>query len=369
MTTDGQHPSKPSKRVAILIEQFVEDSEFLVPYTALQKAGAEVVVLGSRMNEIYQGKHHKVSRQPDGTTTEARATEFDAVVIPGGMAPDRMRVNPKTVQFVQDAMRERIWVAAVCHGPQVLIEGDVLRNLKATGFIAIRKDLQNAGAHYIDAPLVVDGNLITARRPGDLPIFTTAILKRLGLTIHDTTLPDETDMDAGWWKLGEEWGGSSKAEIVSSINTAIAGERYGLEAFEHYADRVHSNDLRIAFQEVCVHKKQHIQRLSTRLAIMEGSESLQASASGALATLRAWLQGSQNEAEILRRALGDLQTGVVDTYNLRNQLSDPATTQIFDQMEVAIAQDEQRIVDLYHARLQNAIAQPPRPTSSAAVSG
>ena len=96
--------STSSRRVAILIENGVEDSEFQVPYNALKKAGAEVVVLGSRMNEQYKGKQGKVSQDPDGTTTEARAADFDAVIIPGGMAPDKMRTNMKTVRFVQDAI-------------------------------------------------------------------------------------------------------------------------------------------------------------------------------------------------------------------------------------------------------------------------
>src|SRR5256714_10826868 len=187
MTTED----KNRKKVAILVEKNYEDSEFQIPYTALQEAGAEVTVLGSRMNEKYTGKQGKVTIEPDGTTTEARAEDFDAVVIPGGMAPDTMRTNMKTVRFVQDSVEQNKLVAAVCHGPQVLIEGDLLKGRRATGFRAIRKDMQNAGASFSDEPLVVDGQLITSRRPGDLPIFTVAILRRLGLSIKETHLPDE----------------------------------------------------------------------------------------------------------------------------------------------------------------------------------
>ncbi|MBD0325484.1 MAG: type 1 glutamine amidotransferase, partial [Pyrinomonadaceae bacterium] len=135
---------KRKKRVAILVEKNFEDSEFQIPYNALQAAGAEVTVLGSRMNEEYAGKQGKVSIKPDGTTTEARAEDFDAVVIPGGTAPDTMRTNMKTVRFVQQAVEQNKLVAAVCHGPQLLIEGDLLRGRRATGFRAIRKDMQNA---------------------------------------------------------------------------------------------------------------------------------------------------------------------------------------------------------------------------------
>lgn len=364
MVSNGQ---TARKRVAILIEQKVEDSEFQVPYTALQKAGAEVVVLGSRMNEEYKGKQGNLSIKPDATTTESRAEEFDAVIIPGGMAPDFMRTNMKTVRFVQDAMQRNMLVAAVCHAPQVLIEGDLLRGRQATGFRAIRKDMQNAGANYVDRPLVVDANLLTSRRPGDLPILTTAILTRLGLSVPDTTLPDENNMDAGWWKLGEEWGGSSKSEITKAINTAIGGERYGLEAFEHYADSATNPELRSLFQSICQNKRRHIEILQARLTVLGEQPSLPASASGILADLKNWFQGDRSDIAILRRALGDLQTGVVDTYNLRNKLTDPATAAIFDDMEVTLAQDEQRIADLYHSRMATEKSEPPQPTSNPAV--
>jgi protease I len=355
------------KRVAILIEQNVEDVEFQIPYTALRKAGAEVVVLGSRMNEEYKGKQGKVSVKADGTTTEARATDFDAVIIPGGFAPDRMRTNMKTVRFVQDAVEQGVLVAAVCHGPQVLIEGDLLQGREATGFRAIRKDMQNAGADFIDQPLVIDRNLLTSRRPGDLPIFTTAILKLLDLTVPDTTLPEITDMNAGWWKLGEEWGGSTKSEIINAINTAIAGERYACEAFENYINKTSDAELRSILSGICDVKRVHIETLEARLEILDGQPSLQANASGAYANLKSWLQTNNSDLEIIRRALGDLQTGVVDIYNLRNKLTDPATVTLFEQMEVDLAHHEQWVANLYHNRLAERDTQPPQPTSGAAV--
>src|SRR5918912_1133571 len=95
-----------TKKIAILVEKNFEDSEFQIPYNALKAAGAEVTVLGSRMNETYKGKQGKASIEPDATTTEALARDFDAVVIPGGMAPDTMRTNMKTVRFVQEAVEQ-----------------------------------------------------------------------------------------------------------------------------------------------------------------------------------------------------------------------------------------------------------------------
>ena len=249
---------RQTKRVAILIEQHVEDSEFQIPYTALQRAGAEVTVLGSRVNETYAGKQAKVSIKADATTTDARAADFDAVVIPGGMAPDKMRTNMKTVRFVRDAVEQGKLVAAVCHGPQVLIEADVLRGKRATGFRAIRKDMQNAGANFENEALVVDGQLLTARRPSDVPVFTAAIIRRLGLELKDVSLPEEGVAYDDWWQLAEEWGGSTKDEIVDGLNTAIRGERYALTAFEHYATKATAPDIKSLFNEIVASKQGHV---------------------------------------------------------------------------------------------------------------
>jgi len=362
-------PETATKKVAILIENHVEDSEFLIPYNALNEAGAEVTVLGSRMNEKYQGKQLKLSVEADSTTTDALAETFDAVIIPGGMAPDKMRTNMKTVRFVQDAVERGKLVAAICHGPQVLIEGELLQGKRATGFRAIRKDMQNAGANYEDAPIVRDGNLFTSRRPGDLPIFTAAILRHLGLDaeLKDVVLPDEANLAADWWKLVEGWGGSAKSEIADGLNTAIRGERYALTAFEHYAEKATATDLRAAFKEICGNKTRHIAMLEGRLSQLGEKESFQAAGSGAWATLKSWLQSSDDVA-LMRRAIGDLQTGVVDSFNLTNQFTDPTTAQIFDDISVDIAKDEQRIADLYHAQTGNQQPDAATPSTGAAVS-
>ena len=357
-----------TKQIAILIENDVEDVEFQIPYNALRNVEAEVVVLGSRTNETYKGKQGKVSIKADATTTEARAEDFDAVIIPGGMAPDKMRTNMKTVRFVQDAFRQNKLVAAVCHGPQVLIEGDLLRGKRATGFRAIRKDMQNAGADYVDQPLVEDGNLLTSRHPGDLPIFTTAILRRLGLSlgIKGVSLPDEGDRTAEWWKLGEQWGGSSKSEIASAINTAIRGERYAAEAFENYADKASDPELRGVFREIQSTKLRHIQMLEGRLAELGEKESFQAAASGAYATLKGWFQSSDDVA-VLQRALGDLQTGVNDAWYSSIQYTDPTTSMILDEIATDTAKHETRVEELYEARQKPGEAKAAAPTTGTAV--
>jgi protease I len=355
------------KKVAILIENHVEDAEFQVPYNALKEAGAELTVLGSRVNEKYTGKQGKLVRAADATTTDARPEDFDAVVIPGGMAPDRMRTNMKTVRFVQHAFEQGKLVAAVCHGPQVLIEGDLLKGKRATGFRAIRKDMQNAGARFNDAPVVTDGHLVTSRRPGDLPIFATAILRALDLHAKTGELPAVNDEDFDWWRLGEQWGGSTKDEIVDGINTAIRGERYALEAFQQYADKATDPELKAVFKEIMASKEQHLSLLEARLAALGGVETLQSAGSGAWATFKSWLQSSDDLA-LLRRALGDLQTGVVDAFNLSVKFTDPATCALFDEIEIELAKHEQRVADLHFARLGDKQAQPAQPTTGAAVS-
>ncbi|XGV98809.1 MAG: DJ-1/PfpI/YhbO family deglycase/protease [Leptolyngbya sp. BL-A-14] len=355
-------------RVALLIEQQVEDSEFQIPYKALQQAGINVTVLGSRMNEEYRGQYGTIAIKPDATTTEVLAKDFDAVIIPGGMAPDLMRTNRNTVRFVKDAIEQGKWVAAICHGPQVLIEGNLVRGRRVTGFKAIRRDLQNAGAEVVDEPLVVDGNLITSRRPGDLPLFATAILQRLGCSIPNLILPTETDRTADWWKLGERWGGSSRSEIVQGLRTAIAGERYGMEAFEHYAENATDAEMGRVFLSICSIRQHHMTLLENRLSAL-GEKSSQATVSGTHEHLRTLRQTSRGDASLLRRALGDLQTGVIDMYKLRNRLTDPATVAIFDEIEINLASKEPLLADLYYTRLIAETIDPPLPTRQPAVIG
>lgn len=353
------------KKVAILIENFVEDYEFKVPYNALKQAGMDVVVLGSRMNEKYHGKHNKVSMNPDGTTTEAIASEFDAVVIPGGMAPDIMRRNPMTVRFVREAMQQGKLIAAVCHGPQVLIEADLLTDKQATGFMSIRQDMINAGANYIDEPLVIDGNLITSRQPGDLPIFTTAILSRLGYGGKDAQLPHENDSSAEWWKLADAWGGSTKGDIAKAINTALAGARYSEKALEQYAQKESDGEVRSVLEQMRSSKQSHIQRLEQRLNELGEKPSLTANIADKYAQVKNALKGNDDIYQ-LRCALGDLQTGIGDTGNLAASLTDPVTTKIFMEIYNDMLMAERRLADLYKARM-GAQAKPAKPTTNPAV--
>ncbi|HYW18332.1 MAG TPA: DJ-1/PfpI/YhbO family deglycase/protease [Nodularia sp. (in: cyanobacteria)] len=363
MTSSHNHSGK--KKVAILIENDVEDIEFTIPFNALKQAGIEVVVLGSRMNEKYKGKRGKLSVQPDATTTEAIAAEFDAVVIPGGMAPDKMRRNPNTVRFVQEAMQQGKWIAAVCHGPQLLIEGDLLKGRKATGFSAIRKDMINAGANYLDEPLVVDKNLITSREPGDLAIFSTALLSRLGYGGKDAALPEEKDTSAQWWKLADAWGGSTKGDIAKGVNTALSGERYSIEALEQYAKKESDSQVLALFQEMINHRQRHIQKLETYLDRLGEKPSIVANIANHYAKVKTAFTGSDDIYQ-LRCALGDVQTGIGDIGNLCAMYTDPAATAILKEIYHDLLQYEQRLAQLYQERVGTEL-QPPKPTTGAAV--
>ena len=350
------------KRVAILMENQFEDFLFQVPYQALKQAGAKVTIIGSRMNEEYHGKRRKVSCKPDDTATEVRASNFDGFVIPVG----GIRANPFAVSLIKEAMDRDKAIAAVGYGIQLLIETEQLPGKRVTGLQSIRKDIENAGADYIGGPVVVDGNLITARRPGDMPILTNSLLKYLKLEIREETPADHKEHTFDWWKLGETWGGSSRRDIINALNTAIIGERYTLEAFKQYSYRARDEELRHVLQEISTTKQNHVQSLETRLYnAFNERVTWQAVGSETYAALNSWLQSS-DELSILRRAIGDIQTGVIDTYHLCNQLTDPLTVTIFDEIERDLSQYEQLLAELYHARYGDKL-QPPMPTTIAAV--
>ncbi len=166
------------KRVAVLAENTFEDLELWYPLLRLREAGATTVVVGTGSADTYTGKHG-VPVLVDEDADTVSAADFDAVIIPGGYAPDRMRRHPAMVALVRQAAQSDKVVAAICHGGWMLCCTDALRGKKATSFMAIRFDMMNAGAEWLDRECVVDGNLITARKPDDLPAFCGAIIAAL----------------------------------------------------------------------------------------------------------------------------------------------------------------------------------------------
>ncbi len=166
------------KRVAILVDIMYQEMEVWYPLFRLKEAGAEVITVGPKAGETY-GSKLGYPVQAEIAFSQARAADFDGVVVPGGYAPDHIRRHPEAVQFVRDVNTQGKMVAAICHGPWVLCSAGVLRGRKATSFFAIKDDVINAGADWCDAEVLVDGKLITSRKPEDLPAFCRAAIAAL----------------------------------------------------------------------------------------------------------------------------------------------------------------------------------------------
>ena len=166
------------RKVAVFVEQDFEDVELAGPRDALAEAGAEVVMVGPTAGVRYRGKKSLVVAA-DVAASAALADEFDALVIPGGHAPDRMRLRRPMVDLARGMMQADRIVAAIGHGPQVLISAEVLDGRTLTCFPSFGIDVRNAGGLYVDRPVAVDGNLITSRKPEDLPKFNKALIDAL----------------------------------------------------------------------------------------------------------------------------------------------------------------------------------------------
>jgi protease I len=167
-------------KIAVLLADDFEDSEFRIPYDRLREKGHELTVLGASAGAQVKGKKGKETVKIEATARERKASEFAAVVIPGGYSPDHLRTDEAIVTFVKEAAKAGKPIAAVCHGPSLLIEADIVRGKTVTSWPSIRTDLKNAGATVVDKQVVSDGGLITSRKPDDLEAFSEAILKAIG---------------------------------------------------------------------------------------------------------------------------------------------------------------------------------------------
>jgi len=165
------------KRIAVVLESDFEDSEFYVPYEKLEGEGAKIVVIGLERGKELKGKKGGYRTNVEREFSDVDPDEFDALLIPGGYSPDKLRAYPEAIEFVK-GFRDKP-IAAVCHGPQLLITADMVRGKTMTSWKSISVDLINAGANYIDEQVVVDGNIITSRQPSDLEAFTKAIIEKL----------------------------------------------------------------------------------------------------------------------------------------------------------------------------------------------
>lgn len=169
---------KQGKKVIILVEEMYNEFEFWYPFYRLKEAGVEVAVVGSGSSVIYKSKAG-LPCKVDTSADQIQSADFDGIIIPGGYAPDHMRRYPSMVKVVKDLFEAGKVVAAICHAGWMLASADILAGRTVTGFFAIKDDLIHAGANYVDQEVVVDGNLITSRKPDDLPAFMTSVLEAL----------------------------------------------------------------------------------------------------------------------------------------------------------------------------------------------
>lgn len=173
------------KKIAILATNGFEESELFEPKEALERNGADVYIISPESGKIKGWNHGNWGREikVDDTVENAFEGDYDALFLPGGVInPDKLRRDAKAVEFVRTFFDNDKFVAAICHGPQLLIEADVVRGRTLTSFSSIKKDLQNAGANWIDSEVVIDNNLVTSRSPEDIKAFNKKIIEELAKT-------------------------------------------------------------------------------------------------------------------------------------------------------------------------------------------
>ncbi|MDP9066920.1 MAG: type 1 glutamine amidotransferase [Actinomycetota bacterium] len=166
-------------KVAFVMDEMFEDSEFRVPYERVKEAGHEPVVVGLEAGKVVSGKKGDERVTIEKAVDEVSHEDFDALVIPGGYSPDKIRINEKMVELTRGIAGDEKPVAAVCHGGWMLAEADVVRGRTVTSWPSIKTDLINAGARWVDQEVVEDGNIITSRKPDDLEAFSKALLVQM----------------------------------------------------------------------------------------------------------------------------------------------------------------------------------------------
>ncbi|PLR66581.1 type 1 glutamine amidotransferase domain-containing protein [Bacillus sp. UMB0893] len=169
-----------SKKIAVVVTDHFEDSEYTKPAKAFEEAGHQLTVIEKEKGKTINGKQGQASIEVDASINDVKPDEFDALFIPGGFSPDLLREDEKFVSFAKTFMDDKKPVFAICHGPQLLITAETLKGRDVTGYKSIAVDLKNAGANFHDKEVVVCGNqLVTSRTPDDIPAFTRESLNLL----------------------------------------------------------------------------------------------------------------------------------------------------------------------------------------------
>lgn len=166
-------------KIAILINDMFEDIEYTIPASAFDKAGYAIIHIGLKKDDIVKGKKNETPVKIDESVNNISIDDFDALFIPGGYSPDKLRVHDQVVDFVEDFVNSGKPVFSICHAPQLLISADVIKGRKITGWKSIIQDIKNAGAEFKDQEVVIDDNLVSSRSPEDLTAFVSASLKKL----------------------------------------------------------------------------------------------------------------------------------------------------------------------------------------------
>lgn len=167
-------------KVAIVMTDLFEDVEYTSPREAIDNAGHETVLIGPEKGTTVKGKQGDVEAEIELGIDDAKAKDYDALFIPGGFSPDSLRADERFLEFVRDFDREKKDIYTICHGPQLLVNADVLRGKDSTAVAQVGVDVTNAGGNYIDQAVVIDkSGLISSRTPDDLPEFNEAIINAL----------------------------------------------------------------------------------------------------------------------------------------------------------------------------------------------
>jgi protease I len=188
----NQEQSLNGKRIAILATDGFEQSELETPRRALEKAGAIAQVVSPAEESItgWSDDHFGDSIAVDVNLRDADPADYDGLLLPGGvMNPDKLRTVPQAVAFVREFFETGKPVAAICHGPQILIEAKVVKGRTLTSYASIKTDLLNAGAHWLDQPVVTDHGLVTSRKPADLPEFNRKMIEEFAEGVHAGQIP------------------------------------------------------------------------------------------------------------------------------------------------------------------------------------
>jgi len=192
-------PSIPNSRVLIVATDGFEEWELFGPREILQRRGAEVVLASLKRDPIQATIHDDPGKtiRPELTVDEANADDFDALILPGGVRnPDQLRMHPRVIDLIRRFNEQDKPIAAICHGPWLLVEADLLRGKTATSWPSIRTDLKNAGAKVVDEAAVTDGNIVTSRKPDDVEAFTNALIDLIENAPEVTEIRHPTEIPA-----------------------------------------------------------------------------------------------------------------------------------------------------------------------------